>query len=197
MGLFSGITSIFSGRKARKEANRAGHEILGDIDKYFGSATNRLSQFLPEAQERADIAGGGVNKLLTRISGGQYTPSEGVLDTIDNLSTQATERAAASGRSQSGGLAGELESIRAREIFADQRNQQNQNINALRTLAPFTQEPLKLEGNLADLDLDRLHRTTAQRRNQLAQVTSAIGKQFAGIGSTLDTGAKALGYKFG
>lgn len=197
MGFFSGIADAFSGRKARKEANRAGREILGDIDQYFTSATGRISKFLPQAEERADIAGRGVNQLLTRLAGSQFAPSAGVMDRIQDLSTQATERAAASGRSQSGGLQGELERIRARELFADERNQQNQLINRIGALTPFTQQPIKLEGTLADLDLDRLQRTTGQRRNQLSQVTSAIGKQFGGLGEAFGSAASAAGGKFG
>ena len=197
-GLLSGIGDILGGRKQRKEATRAGGTILGETGEAFETARNRLLPFLPAAEQRGELAGEGITNVLTALTTpGGLAPSERALGTIEELSRRATERAAASGRSQSGGLQGELESIRTREILADERGRRHDQLNTLRTLMPVTRDPLALQGTLADLDLDELQRKTAARRNQLAGVTSAIGKQFSGIQRSANIGLESRGFNQG
>ena len=193
-GGVSALGGALGARKQRKEANRAGGEILRDTDEAFETARARITPFMDDAKQRSGIASIGLKNALLALNRGDFTPSENVLNTIEDLSTQAREQAAATGRSQSGGLQGELERIRTGLILDDARDQRSHQLNMLRTLSPFTQEPIKLQGIMADLDLDELQRVTAARNNQLANVSSAIGKQFNALGQGANTALNALGF---
>lgn len=201
MGLFSGITKIWSGRKGEKSARNAERQNAVTFTDATRRAENALMEFMPSVKERSGVAGNVLLKTLQSLQGGDdYSPSPGVLNTINNLSTKERERSAASGLSQSGGLQGELEKIRSNILLNDaERQSQRKFGNALRLLSgigPYATEAQNLSSQKENLNLGLSNAIAGGRVNYVQQAAPGFRQQGEGLGQALESGAKALGFGF-
>lgn len=192
MGLFSSIGEAFGARKGEKTARRAAGQSQQDFLAAYGGAQNALSAFLPAVTQTSDTARTGIQNYLQNIANENYSVSPEVLAAINEQETQQNELAAAQGKFSSGGLQGELSKLRTNAILGDYNNRFTNNLNALRTLAPFAQEAQGLQGTITGLGIDRAKDIAASRQGYVNQAIPAFKSLGKSLGNAADQAVAAF-----